>query len=65
MTKTFDLVDFFIEFESGTLDGDQIIEGFQYLINTRLINNLQGSYQRMAQQLIDNGLCEYPPTSDS
>jgi len=60
MTKTFDLVDFFIEFESGTLDEDEIIEGFQYLINTRTINNLQGSYQRIAQQLIDAGLCERP-----
>jgi hypothetical protein len=65
MTKEFDLVDFIIEFEAGNLEGEQIVEGFQYLINTRLINNLQGTYQRVAQQLIDYGLCEHPPTSDS
>ena len=56
-TKPFDLVDFIIEYETGNLNEDQIIEGFQYLINTRTINNLQGSYQRMAQRLIDGGLC--------
>jgi hypothetical protein len=65
MTKPFDVVDFIIEFESGNLNMERTIKGFQYLINTRTINNLQGSYQRMAQQLIDNGLCEYPPTSNS
>ena len=56
-TKTFDLVDFIIEYETGNLDEEQIIEGFQYMINTRTINNLQGSYQRMAQRLIDAGYC--------
>jgi len=57
MTKDFDIVDFIIEFESGNLDNEQIIEGFQYLINTGLINNLQGTYQRIAQQLINAELC--------
>ena len=56
-TKTFDLVDFIIEYETGNLTEEQIVEGFQYMINTRAINNLQGSYQRMAQQLIDAGYC--------
>jgi hypothetical protein len=52
-----DVVDFIIDFESGTLCDDEIIEGFQMLINTGTINNLQGSYQRTAQQLIDQGYC--------
>jgi len=58
----FDLVDFIIEYETGSLNEEQIIEGFQYMINTRAINNLQGSYQRMAQRLLDEGYCEYPAT---
>lgn len=56
-TKPFDLVDFIIEYETGNLTEDQIIEGFQYMITTRAINNLQGSYQRMAYRLIEEGLC--------
>jgi hypothetical protein len=57
MTKPFDLVDFIIDYETGSLNEEQIIEGFQYMITTRTINNLQGSYQRMAQSLIDQGYC--------
>lgn len=57
LSKNFDVVDFIISYESGELEEDAIVEGFQYLINTRTINNLQGSYQRMAKQLIDAGYC--------
>jgi hypothetical protein len=56
-TQKFDVVDFIIDYESGDLSNDEVITGFQYLIDTGLIRNLQGSYQRMAQGLINEGYC--------
>ncbi len=52
-----DVVDFIIDFESGTLSDDAIIDGFQMLIDTKVIYSLQGSYQRAAKKLIDQGYC--------
>jgi hypothetical protein len=51
------VVDFIIDFESGTLCNDAIIEGFQKLIDSGTVWQLQGSYGRTAQQLIDQGYC--------
>lgn len=45
-----------IAFESGELTQDEVVELFQYLVNTGIINHLQGSYGRIAQQLFDEGL---------
>lgn len=48
----------------GTIDADsqeQVIEAWQYLIDTGIILHLQGSTYRMAQQLIDAGICIEPP----
>ena len=53
----FDVVDFIIEFEQGGLSDDAIIDGFQYLIDTGLVWQLQGSYGRMAKMLIEDGFC--------
>lgn len=50
-------VDFVIEFEAGNLDEDDVIKGFQNLINQGIIGSLQGFYGRTAQCLIDAGLC--------
>ncbi len=47
-----------IAFEDGLLDTDETIELFQELINTGLVNNLQGSYGRMAEALIEEGYCQ-------
>jgi len=52
-----DIVDFIIEYESGTLSDDQIIEFFQKIIDNGTVWGLQGSYGRMAKHLIDNGYC--------
>ena len=52
-----DLVTQIVEFESGRLSSQEVIEMFQTLIDTQTITHLQGSYQRVAQQLIDEGLC--------
>ena len=43
------------EYENGTLGYEQVLELFTGLIETGLINQLQGSYQRRAAQLINTG----------
>lgn len=58
--KRFDAVGFIMEFEAGELDHDQIVEGFQELINSGLVWQLQGSYGRAAARLIEDGYCNPP-----
>ena len=53
-------VDDVIAYESGQMDEDEAIEFFQGLINSGAILHLQGSYQRTAQMLMDNGMCLTP-----
>ena len=45
-----------IAFENGELDEEQTIALFQELCDTGIIFHLQGSYQRIAQQMIQDGL---------
>ena len=45
-----------IAFENGELDEDEVIALFQELCDTGIIYELQGSYQRIAQQMIHDGL---------
>ena len=52
-----DQVDKIIAFESGELDEEDILELFQELIDSGLAWQLQGSYGRIAQNLIDAGYC--------
>lgn len=56
---TFDVVDFIIKYESGEANNEEIIEGFQHLIDTGAAWNLQGCYGRAAAALIDGGYCTY------
>jgi len=53
----FNQVDFIMDYEAGELEAEQIIDGFQQLINTGVVWNLQGSYGRMATDLIEAGHC--------
>jgi len=53
-----DQVDKIIAYEQGDLDEDATIELFQELVNSGLAWQLQGSYGRTAQSLIDAGLVE-------
>ena len=53
-----DQVDKIIAFEQGDLDEEGVIELFQELIDSGLAWQLQGSYGRMANSLIENGYCE-------
>ena len=50
-------VDAIMAFESGELDDDGIIDLFQELIDSGLAWQLQGSYGRIANALIDSGYC--------
>ena len=50
-------VDFFIAYEEGDLDEEDIIAGFQTLIDTGLAWSLQGHYGRTATLLIERGVC--------
>ena len=51
----YDVTGNIIAFESGELDNEQVFELFQYLVDSGIIYQLQGSYQRMAQGLIAAG----------
>lgn len=54
------LVSEIIAYEDGTMDPDAVVPFFQRMIDSRVIDSLQGSYQRTAQSLVDAGLCTVP-----
>lgn len=47
-------------FDGEAHDEDEILEAWQYLIDTGLAWSLQGWYGRTAADLIDAGLCHVP-----
>ena len=51
-------VDLIIDYESGLLDENETVDLFQELINSGLAWQLQGSYGRMATDLIREGYCQ-------
>ena len=53
-----DIVDKIIAFEEGLLSEQETIDFFQEMIDDGMVWRLQGSYGRMAQALIDVGLCQ-------
>ncbi len=60
MTKRekFNLLDFIIKYEDGTLTPVEIMVGFQKMINSGIVWHLQGSYGRTAEALIEAGICQ-------
>ena len=60
MTKRekFNLLDFIIKYEDGTLTPVEIMAGFQKMINSGIVWHLQGSYGRTAEALIEAGICQ-------
>lgn len=53
----FDVVDFVIRYEGAEMDENEIIAGFQELINNGMAWTLQGHYGRTAMALIEEGYC--------
>lgn len=51
-----------IAYEQGELDQDGIIDLFQTLVDSGMVWQLQGSYGRTAQALIEAGYITPPPT---
>jgi hypothetical protein len=45
-------------YENGELEHDQVLELFRYLIDSGLVNTLQGHYGRTAKRLILAGELE-------
>lgn len=56
----FDMVGFVMAFEGGELDEDEMVAGFQRLIDSGVAWRLQGFYGRTAAALIEAGLCTGP-----
>ena len=59
-----DQLDKMMAWEDGSLNEEDTIALFQELIDSGLAWRLQGCYGRMAQALIDNGLCHYRKPDD-
>jgi hypothetical protein len=51
-----DVVNQIMDYESGSMSDDEQIEFFQQLVNTGMINGLQGHYQRVARDMFEMGL---------
>jgi len=52
-----DYIDKIIAYENGEMTDEEIVEFFQELIDEGTVWHLQGSYGRLASDLIDMGLC--------
>jgi hypothetical protein len=59
-TTAFDPTGFCMDFESGQLSHEEVVEGFQQLIDSGLAWQLQGAYGKTATDLIDSGYCTRP-----
>lgn len=46
-----------IRYEDGEMNQEEVVAFFQELIDTSLVWELQGHYDRMAVWLINQGLC--------
>lgn len=53
-------IDKIVALESGELDEEEVVDLIQSMVNSGVIWHLQGSYGRLAQSLIDQGLVTYP-----
>jgi len=55
-----DIVSQIMAFEQGELANDEVYALFQFLLDSGMIHSLQGSYQRMAEDLLLAGKVEMP-----
>lgn len=56
----FNAATFCLAYESGELSQEEIVTGFQHLIDSEVVWSLQGRYGRMAERLIRSGECTRP-----
>lgn len=52
-----DIFDAIMDIECNDVTQERYIECYQYLIDSGVVWELQGSYGRMAMHLIEEGLC--------
>lgn len=55
-----DIVGKIMAFEQGELDNEEVYALFQFLLDSGMIHSLQGSYQRMAEDLLLAGVIAMP-----
>ena len=55
-----DIVGKIMAFEQGELDNEEVYSLFQFLLDSGMIHSLQGSYHRMAEELLLAGKIEMP-----
>ena len=55
-----DIVGKIVAFEQGELDNEEVYSLFQFLLDSGMIHSLQGSYQRMAEELLLAGVIQMP-----
>jgi len=55
-----DTVGQIMAYENGEMTEEEVIAFFQFLLDSGMIHSLQGSYHRMAEQLLNEGLIEQP-----
>ena len=55
-----DIVSQIMAFEEGQLANEEVYALFQFLLDSGMIHSLQGSYQRMAEELLLAGKVEMP-----
>lgn len=55
-----DIVGQIMAFEQGELEDGEVYALFQFLLDSGMIYSLQGSYQRMAGDLLLAGMIEQP-----
>jgi len=56
-TNIADLSNKINKYEWGQMEEEEFLTFFQELIDTGIINQLQGHYGRVARNLIDEGVC--------
>ena len=60
MAGNMDVVGQIVAFEQGELENEEVFSLFQFLLDSGMIHSLQGSYQRMAEELLLAGKIEMP-----
>jgi len=63
--KQDDMLEFIMAFEGGDLTDEELIEGFQRLIDNGMAWSLQGVYGRTAMSLIEQGHCHHKEEEDN